>query len=220
MALDQDKLTRLSLSETRKAIRQRWKDLWTAQNKNCEDLRREWLVCIAKDKARAAGDPDWKKKMNRMINTAKKCAMNRKLTAIMKGPRGILDRIQVPVHDWFYSPKYDELYHFDEGVFEAYPSRGDNSFFTHHTLKVLPDDVELVEVALDKEDHIYITDMLPYPQTIWEDITSQERQQTTFGADDERTRSQHGTSVSRSPGELQRQPFNRRPPRGHIRYNI
>ena len=113
--------------------------------------------------------------MNRMIITAKTNAINRKLTAITKGPRGILDRIQIQTHEWFYSPKYDELYHFDEGVFEAYPSRGDNSFFTHHTLKVLPDDAELVEVAVDDDNLLYITEVLPYPPTIWEDITSQER---------------------------------------------
>jgi hypothetical protein len=46
------------------------------------------------------------------------------------------------MHDWFYSPKQDELYHYDDGVFEAYPSDGTSAFFTHHTLKVLAPDVK------------------------------------------------------------------------------
>lgn len=65
--------------------------------------------------------------------------------------------------------------HYDDGVFEAYPSKGDDTFFTHHTLKILPEDVELVDVDLDKDtDSIYITGYLPKPPSIWEDVTSQE----------------------------------------------
>ena len=94
---------------------------------------------------------------------------------ITKGARGILDRIQIPTHDWFYSKKYDELYHYDDGVFEAYPSKLEGHFFTHHTLKVLPDDVELVDVEYDDTtDSLQVTRTHPRPQSLWEDITSQD----------------------------------------------
>ena len=86
-----------------------------------------------------------------------------------------MDRIQIPTHDWFYSPKYDELYHYDDGVFEAYPSKLEGHFFTHHTLKVLPDDVELVDVEYDDTtDSLQVTRTHPRPQSLWEDITSQD----------------------------------------------
>jgi hypothetical protein len=102
-------------------------------------------------------------------------ALNRKLTAIIKGSRGVLDRIQIPTHDWFYSPKYDELYHYTDGVFEAYPSAGDTSFFSHHTLKVIAPDAELVTVAQTANPpRWHITATLPTPETFWTDITSQE----------------------------------------------
>ena len=174
LEIDPDQLDSMAIETLRKEIRERRRELWEAQ-KICETLRREWLIEVAKDRARASADPDWKKKLTQMIKTTQRCATNRRLTLLTKGTRGILDRIQIPTHDWFYSPRYDELYHYDDGVFEAYPSKGDESFFTHHTLKVLPDDVELVEVEQDDEtDSIYVTQFLPGPDTIWEDVTSQD----------------------------------------------
>ena len=46
----------------RKEVRRRRKDLWDSQ-KTCEDLRREWLVSVAKDRARAVGNPNWQHKL-------------------------------------------------------------------------------------------------------------------------------------------------------------
>lgn len=172
--INPDQIFAMHIHELRKEVRARRQELWEAQKK-CETLRREWLVQTAKNRARSSDDKDWKKRLNQMIKTTQRCATNRRLTLLTKGVRGILDRIQIPMHDWFYSPKYDELYHYDDGVFEAYPSKSDDRFFTHHTLKVLPDDVELVEVEYDDTtDGLYVTNVLPRPQSIWEDVTSQD----------------------------------------------
>lgn len=163
-----------SVATLRREVRSHRQSLWTCQ-KNCEDLRREWLISIAKDRARITEDNNWESKLKRMITTAKDRAMNRKLTMVTKGPRGALDRIQIPSHDWFFSPKHDELYHYDKGVFEAYPSCGDSRFFLHHTLKVLPTDAQLVVVEKDEHTQRWIiTDTLPPPESFWIDITSQE----------------------------------------------
>jgi hypothetical protein len=110
-----------------------------------------------------------------MIATTKENSVNRKLLMVTKGPRGILDRIQIPTHDWFYSPKHDELYHYNDGMFEAYPSDGTSNFFTHHTLKVLAPDAELVTVSRTEDQSRWtITAVLPQPASYWTDVTSQE----------------------------------------------
>ena len=175
LSLDHQTIYNTSTESTlRTEVRQRRQELWDTQ-KNCENLRKEWLITIAKDRARATDDPDWERKMKNMIRTAKECAVNRKLTMVTKGTGGVLDRIQIPSHEWFYSPKYDELYHYDQGNFEAFPSTGEATFFTHHTLKVLPPDVELVKVELHATPpRWHIIEYLPRPPTFWEDVTSQQ----------------------------------------------
>ena len=100
--IDPEYLESLSLQDLRKQIRERRQELWEAQKK-CETLRQEWLVEVAKDRARASTDKDWNKKLTAMTRTAQRCATNRRLTMVTKGVRGVLDRIQVPTHDWFYS---------------------------------------------------------------------------------------------------------------------
>jgi len=158
----------------RRILRAQRRELWECQKKG-EDLRQEWLAMVAQDRARALDDPDWERKLNQMRRTARDNAINRKLGALTKGRRGVLDRIQIPTHDWFFSPSKQELYHYDRGVFEAYPSTGHGTFFAHHTLKVLATDVTLVQVALDDTNCWTITDTLPTPQSYWRDITSQEQ---------------------------------------------
>ena len=64
------------------------------------------------------------------------------------------------------SPKHDELYHYDDGLFKAYPSDGATAFFTCHTLKVLAPDVELVTVSKSATHSCWtITSTLPLWQT-------------------------------------------------------
>lgn len=172
--LDSDTYWNMSAPQLRMEVRRRRKELWKSQ-KRCEDLRREWLSSIAKDRARACNDPNWERKLKNMIRTTKDNAVNRKLRMITHGLQGTLDRIQIPTHDWFYSAKYDELYHYADGVFEAYPSAGDSSFFPHHTLKVIAPDAELVTVIhTDNPSRWRVTATLPRPHSFWTDITSQE----------------------------------------------
>lgn len=66
--------------------------------------------------------------MNEMIKTTKENAVNRKLSLITKGWRGVLDCIQIPTHSWLFSPTKQELYHYDDGVYEAYPASDDGTF--------------------------------------------------------------------------------------------
>jgi hypothetical protein len=157
----------------RKTVRQLGKELWECQ-KAAESLREEGLQKAAQNSARIAAIPDWERKMAAMIKTTKDNAVNRKLSLITKGRRGVLDRIQIPTHTWFYSPSKQELYHYDSGVFEAYPAFDKLSFCRHHTLKVPASDIALVEVQLDAQTHRWrITRTLPTPRTFWVDITSQ-----------------------------------------------
>ena len=172
--LDAREYESYTLQQLRGEVRTRRRALWECQ-KRCEDERKEWLISLAKDRARAADIPDWTKKLKHMIRTTKDNAVNRKLRLVTKGAQGILDRIQIPAHDWFYSPKYDKLYHYDEGVFEAYPSAGDSSFFTHHTLKVLAPDAVLVRVGRTQAPPRWkVITTLPRPENLWIDITAQE----------------------------------------------
>ena len=96
--------------------------------------------------------------------------VNRKLTAITKGPHCQIDRIQVPVHDWFHSEKSKEIYHFDKGVWEAYPMKTPSLYFSHHTLKVLPEDATPITVQREA-DGIRIESFLPQIEHLWKDIT-------------------------------------------------
>jgi hypothetical protein len=68
--------------------------------------------------------------------------MNSTLNLIVKGQHSGLDHIEVPTHNWYFSPTENELYHYTHGVFESFPANTGtpHSFHTHHTLKVIPDD--------------------------------------------------------------------------------
>jgi hypothetical protein len=128
---------------------------------------------LAADRARAAGDTDWEKKMNAMRKTVEERQINRKLTTITKGSHSQLDRIQIPTDSWYYSEKESEIYHYDKGVWEAYPRLNDHPdlFFTHHTLKVVPHDATPIEVTITDE-HIEITSHLATDHPMWQDVTS------------------------------------------------
>ncbi len=85
-SLDLDAAQILS-SMDKQALRRRVRDcranLWDTQ-KNCEELRYEWLEKTAQDRARAANDPDWERKLTRMKRTALENATNRKLSFLTK----------------------------------------------------------------------------------------------------------------------------------------
>lgn len=174
LELDADSIiTTHTESELRKLVRKLGRDLWECQ-KAAESERVEGLQKAAQRKACIEGITDWESKMNAMIATTKTNAVNRKLSMITKGRRGVLDRIQLPVHEWLYSPSKRELYHYDEGVFEAYPASEDGTFHRHHTLKVPSSDVVLVLIGIDECTQRWkITATLPTPKSMWYDVTSQ-----------------------------------------------
>ena len=94
-------------------------------------------------------------------------AINRKLTAVVKGTHRALDRIEIPTHDWFLSPSQREIYQYEDENLRAFPADESLwSFFPHHSLKVPPKDIVLVEVGFspDKNRHL-VLGILPTPQT-------------------------------------------------------
>ena len=97
-----------------------------------------------------------------------------KLTATTKGVYRPLDTIQIPTHEWFLSPQQNKLYQYEHGNFKAYPADSPIlTFYTHHTLKVLPPDALLVEVELDTTNERYhIKSVLPKPKHTWRDVTT------------------------------------------------
>ncbi|KAL3784917.1 hypothetical protein ACHAWO_001204 [Cyclotella atomus] len=155
-------------------VRKRRQELWEVQ-KDCENRRIFWLQQLAEDRTRAAGEQDWEKKMKNMKKTVEESQINRKLSAITKGTHSQLDRIQVPTGEWYYSEKESELYHYDHGVWEAYPRKepNPNTYWTHHTLKVVPDDA--VPVLVEKSTtQIEITDFPEVVEPMWRDVTDTE----------------------------------------------
>ncbi|KAL7552549.1 hypothetical protein ACHAWF_016169 [Thalassiosira exigua] len=172
MGMDIEHIEATPVKDLRREVCRQRKELWEIQ-KQAEDKRYQWLEEVAKDRARAEGDPDWEKKLKDMGRVAKERAMHRKVTAITKGRKGVLDRVQVPTHDWYYSAHWSEILHYDRGSFEAYPSAGDGTFFRHHTLKVIPKDAECIEVTTDGATGRWrIARRLPPPNILWRDEVS------------------------------------------------
>ena len=96
---------------------------------------------------------------------------------ITKGRCGALNMIQTPTHDWFLCTTTNELFHYDRGVFEAYPpvSSATNLFHSHHTLKVLPTQITAVNVERDTTGSYWtVTETLPSPSPLWQDATDSE----------------------------------------------
>lgn len=69
-------------------------------------------------------NPDWKSMMKTMMRKAEDRATNRKLSAIMKGPRRCIDRVKVMTDEWLFSPAQREIYQYAKGVFEANRRQG------------------------------------------------------------------------------------------------
>ena len=159
-----------SVHELRKLVRKKNSELKEVQ-KLCNEKRLEWIEELAQDRAKAAGDLDWEQKMTNMKKTIEERQVNQKLRVVTKGRHTQIDRIQIPTHDWFYSDHMKELYHYDYGVWEAYPRKSPSLYFPHHTLKVLPADVTPITVALE-QDGIRIVEYLPKPTCMWKDVTT------------------------------------------------
>ena len=139
----------MKFTDIHKEVRKRQAELWETQ-KQWEAGLIKWLENEVKKQAQAAGVNNWENNLNEMIRVAEERSINRKFTSITKGINdGALDRIEVATHDWFYSIQTRKLYHYDSGNFEAYPQKGDNKFYPHHFLKVLPADARQVPVGTD-----------------------------------------------------------------------
>lgn len=174
LSVDVIALLELPEQDLRKLMRSNRNHLWECQ-KNCASLREEFLELEARKRATAAGDKDWQARVRQMKRKIKTTAMNRKLTAITKGPQGALKMIQVPTHDWFYSELSNELFHYHKGVFEAFPAADINLFHSHHTRKVLPPEAQAVQVGRnDTGTHWIITNIIPNPTNLWCEITNTE----------------------------------------------
>ncbi len=123
--------------------------------KDCENLRCAWLKQTAQDRACALNDPDWEKKLLSMKQTARDCAMNRKLSLLTKGLKGSLDRVQIPTALWYLSCSKREIYHYDDGVFEAYPESSLDAYHPHHTIKVPAEDAVEIDVQFDEVGQVW-----------------------------------------------------------------
>ena len=169
-----ESIYQLTKPAIKKRQREAVQDLRTVQY-NASLRRQQWLEQNAQDIARAAGECDWKKKMEEMIHTAKEREINRKLSSAMKGTHQSLSWIEVPTAKWFYSHKKKEIYRYDKGVFECYaawsptPSLIPTSpwhFYCHHHLKVPHDDIAQAEVEDNGE--YYILNSVHHPRNdLW-----------------------------------------------------
>ncbi len=122
---------------------------------------------------------DWEKRLRKMHSQITKSTVNRKLTAIIKGQRGALKMILIPTHDWFYSESHRELYHYNSGVFDAFPEAMEAQFFTHSSRKVLPEDIQAVTVDRDSTGKYWnILNALPMPCPLWREISAAEEIET------------------------------------------
>ena len=89
-----------------------------------------------KKRAQAAGDDYGGKNLKEMMGVAEDRSVDRKLTTITKrNEDGVLVKIEITTRDWFHSEQTQELYHYEEGNFEAYPENEENKFYTHHFVK-------------------------------------------------------------------------------------
>ena len=163
----------------RKKFREAPANLWTAQ-KEATKNHVTWLEHNAQNIVWAAGEVDWKKKMDDMIQLTEEQGLHRRMTQALKGSRQCLDRIEVLIFRWFHSTKTTEiLYQYDSGVFEAYAPympqpmlhpMNLSLFFSHHHLKALPDDATLASVRKEGQ-YYHLVQKLPQSH-IWREVTN------------------------------------------------
>ena len=118
-------------------------------------MRELWLEEISIKNAMANGYMDAQKVLKTMIRKIHMQSMNSKLNMVTHGERAGLDHIEIPKGEWFYSCQTNELYRYNEGVFEAYPWIEDNQNVYHkqHVLKVILDDT--VTTMVEESDQGY-----------------------------------------------------------------
>ena len=92
-----------TLHKTMKEIKKASQQLKEAQ-KNDLEWRTQWLPDEARENAIINGE-EAAKVYDNMIFKLKQGAMNRKLSALTKGPRHGLDYIETPTREWYHSMK-------------------------------------------------------------------------------------------------------------------
>jgi hypothetical protein len=153
--------------------------------KDDSDKRQHWLEQIADELALDNPNSDKETILRQMIARSRATATHRKLTNIYKPHGGAIRLTKIPHHTWYYDPRIDELYKFDEGVFYAYPSIGglapDDSrvFETHFEIKKPPAHIYHVDVMIDADfiqiTHHYTTELLS-----WAEITDGDEMEQWF----------------------------------------
>ena len=86
---------KLTRDQMRKTVADSVMALREAQYKASE-LRQEWIERNSQDIAKAAGEPDWRRHMEKILRDERERETNRKLTAITKGIHQSLDWIEIP----------------------------------------------------------------------------------------------------------------------------
>lgn len=161
----------------RARVREARRTLWEVQKVHQEE-RLRYLETVAQMRATIEGTST-EEMLENMKQAVKMSILNRKLTTITKGVQHQLDRIEVPRHEWYYSPKTQELAHYSRGVFETHakmeeqPS-GDHShpilFYPHHSLKVLEETESTPAEVEVTATEIKLLKIHP-KESIWQSIT-------------------------------------------------
>ena len=168
---------KLTRDQMRKTVADSVMALREAQYKASE-LRQEWIERNSQDIAKAAGEPDWRRHMEKMLRDEREREINRKLTAITKGIHQSLDWIEIPTGQWYYSHEKKEIYKYDSGVFESYAAYSPSpslipthptKFYKHHHLKVPHKDIVEAQVE-EQDDFIHLTAVY-CPGPIWKKVT-------------------------------------------------
>lgn len=97
-----------------------WASMGSPEGSDPETCGMAQKECTAQGIDRAPYWLDWSKKMNDMARLAHKWGMNQKMMTAIKGLRHGLNRIEVPLFEWYYSKNTKEISRYDCGVFEAY----------------------------------------------------------------------------------------------------
>jgi hypothetical protein len=145
---------KLTISKIHSRIAKARKEQRMAQ-REAKELRVQWLEGAARTKA-AEDDEKAQQEILRMIRHMHIVAMHQKLTRIIKGPHTGLDYVEVPTGQWYFAKDINELYHYDDGLFECHVAIEDkfNAFYTHSSLKVPPSN--LTEVLVEYNDNSII----------------------------------------------------------------
>lgn len=146
------------------------KELRIAQS-NSKQLRMQWLKGVARTK-QAEDDLQAAKEINNMIRQMHTAALHQKLTRITKGSREGLDYIEIPTSEWYYSPSLNEIYHYDQGLFECHvaTTSDPSKFHTHSSLKVPPSDLH--EISPHFQDNLIIPHETSRGPIKWKRITN------------------------------------------------